>query len=81
MHSRVFTQEITQVCQKLQGTRKYLVKSNAVSRNKKKQTTSGSLSVAELKIDLTELANLLMCLYSTLRSGIYTYNIRVEILS
>lgn len=30
MDSTVFTQEITQVCQKLQGTRKYFVKSNLV---------------------------------------------------
>lgn len=31
MNSTVFTQEITQVCQKLQGTRKYFVKSNLES--------------------------------------------------
>lgn len=31
MNSTVFTQEITQVCQNLQGTRKYFVKSNLVS--------------------------------------------------
>lgn len=31
MDSTVFTQEIIQVCQKLQGTRKYFVKRNLVS--------------------------------------------------